>query len=213
MHIISWNVRGLNGANKQKMIRALRQHNQMDMMLIQETKTAKIDEKMVSRLWGRDPVQWSASDPEGRSGGLLILWRPEFFQLQTETKGRGFIHLKGGIKIGSHTHEMNYINVYAPSAEKEKLQLWEELLEVRNSNEGGWIIGGDFNAVLHKEERRGSAFNDKEADQFFKFIQAMGVMNLPLIGRKFTWSNKSGASRLDRFLISSEVVSSLPDLK
>ncbi|KAL9690786.1 hypothetical protein QQ045_011196 [Rhodiola kirilowii] len=41
----------------------------------------------------------------------------------------------------------------------------------------------------------------------------MGVIDLPLIGRKFTWSNKLGVSRLDRFLVSSDVISSWPNLK
>ncbi|KAL9676801.1 hypothetical protein QQ045_005021 [Rhodiola kirilowii] len=98
------------------------------------------------------------------------------------------------VSLGSQDIEMNLINVYAPSAEKEKLHLWEELMELRHSNGGGWILGGDFNAVMFEEERRGSAFNTKEADMFFEFVQAMGVLDMPMIGRNFTWSNKFGAT-------------------
>ncbi|CAM8993758.1 unnamed protein product [Rhodiola kirilowii] len=213
MQIISWNVRGVNGAKKQKMIRRLKQQHQLDMLFLQETKIAKLEEKTVSLLWGKEQVHWSSLDSVGRSGGLLTMWSPEFFQLSAEIKGRGFIHVRGKVSVGAQETEMNFINVYAPSTEKDKLLLWEELMEVRNSNGGGWIIGGDFNAVIHEEERRGSTFNCKEADQFFEFIQAMGVMDMPLIGRKFTWSNKLGASRLDRFLVSPDMVSLCPNLK
>ncbi|CAM8897571.1 unnamed protein product [Rhodiola kirilowii] len=212
MQIISWNVRGVNGAKKQRSIRRLKQHLQPDMLFLQETKLGKMEGKTVSLLWGKEHVQWSSVEAVGRSGGLIIMWSPEFFYLTAESKGRGFIHLRGKVRVGEKETEMNFINVYAPFTEKDKL-LREELMEVRISNGGGLILGGDFNAVLHEEERRGSAFNGKEADQFFEFIQAMGVMDMPLVGRKFTWSNKFGASRLDRFLVSPEVVSMCPNLK
>ncbi|KAL9690588.1 hypothetical protein QQ045_010992 [Rhodiola kirilowii] len=41
----------------------------------------------------------------------------------------------------------------------------------------------------------------------------MGVMDLPMARRQFTWSNRSGASRLHKFLVSPEVVSLWPNLK
>ncbi|KAL9663848.1 hypothetical protein QQ045_019240 [Rhodiola kirilowii] len=135
----------------------------------------------------------------------MILWKPEFFQVEAETKGRGFIHVKGKVRLLAQEVDINYINVYAPLTEKDKLQLWEDLTEVRNANGGRWIIGGDFNAVLYEEEIRGSAFKERRG--------SMGVMDLPLIKRKFTWSNKFGASRLDRFLVSSDVISLWLNLK
>ncbi|CAM8932748.1 unnamed protein product [Rhodiola kirilowii] len=207
MHIISWNVRGANGDKKKRMIRKLRNMHKPDMVFLQETKMVGMVEKSVNELWGNEQVRWSAADVVGRSGGLMIMWNPEFFQCLAETKGRGFIHVKGKVISESKVVEINYLNVYAPVAEKDKLLLWEELTEVRNASEGGWIIGGDFNAVLYEEERRGSTFNSKVADQ------VMGVMDLPMAGRQFTWSNRSGVSRLDRFLVSPEVVSLWPKLK
>ncbi|KAL9668390.1 hypothetical protein QQ045_002771 [Rhodiola kirilowii] len=102
--------------------------------------------------------------------------------------------------------------MYAPSSEKEKLKLWEDIVSVKESSVGEWIIGGDFNSVLLEEERSRSIFNEKDAYLFLDFVQAMGVLDLPLRGRRFTWSNKSGASRLDRFLLSPGILSSWPKI-
>ncbi|KAL9689931.1 hypothetical protein QQ045_010322 [Rhodiola kirilowii] len=41
----------------------------------------------------------------------------------------------------------------------------------------------------------------------------MGVMDLPLVGRKFTWGNRNGASRLDMFLISPGLLSLWPNME
>ncbi|CAM8941729.1 unnamed protein product [Rhodiola kirilowii] len=87
MQIISWNVRGGNGVKKQRMISRLKQHHQLDMLFLQETKIAKLEEKTVSLLWGKDQVHWSSLDSVGRSGGLLTMWSPEFFQLPSRNKG------------------------------------------------------------------------------------------------------------------------------
>ncbi|KAL9686791.1 hypothetical protein QQ045_031184 [Rhodiola kirilowii] len=114
MHIISWNVRGANGDKKKRMIRRLRNIHQMDLLFLQETKIVKAEKKTANVLWGNEQVRWSASNVVGRSGGLMILWKPEFFQLEAETKGRGFIHVKGKVRLAAQEVEMNYINVYAP---------------------------------------------------------------------------------------------------
>ncbi|KAL9668797.1 hypothetical protein QQ045_006337 [Rhodiola kirilowii] len=96
--------------------------------------------------------------------------------------------------------------------EKEKIKLWETLVDLKSFNYGEWIIGGDFNSVLAEEERSRSVFNEKDANIFQKFIQAMEVLDLPLKGRCFTWGNKNGASSLDRFLISPGVLSLWPNI-
>ncbi|CAM8965773.1 unnamed protein product [Rhodiola kirilowii] len=40
----------------------------------------------------------------------------------------------------------------------------------------------------------------------------MEVLDLPLKGRRFTWGNKNGASRLDRFLISPGMLTLWPNI-
>ncbi|GJW61414.1 RNA-directed DNA polymerase, eukaryota, reverse transcriptase zinc-binding domain protein [Tanacetum coccineum] len=53
-----------------------------------------------------------------------------------------------------------------------------------------------------------------DVDNFNSFIKNSGLIDLPLGGRLFTWMNKARTklSKLDRFLISVEVVEALPDV-
>ncbi|KAL4308180.1 hypothetical protein GQ457_01G006150 [Hibiscus cannabinus] len=80
--------------------------------------------------------------------------------------------------------------------------LWNELRTLKEATEISWIVGGDFNAVRNRSERSSCGNVLVGADKFNQFIEDCNFIDLPMIGKKFTWfgpSNKS--SRLDRFLV------------
>ncbi|CAM8943986.1 unnamed protein product [Rhodiola kirilowii] len=212
MQLLTWNVRGANGRKKQQAIRNLRGKLNSVMILLQETKLKKIEDRVVQALWGPEKMCWSGVEAVGLRGGLLTIWDPDFMHLLGEARGEGFILVQGSIKINDREVLMNFLNVYAPISEKDKLKLWEDIVTIKEARPGEWVVGGDFNSVLEEEERSRSLFNEKDASLFQDFIQAMGVLDLPLKGRSFTWSNKNGASRLDRFLISPGVLSLWPKI-
>ncbi|GAU42391.1 hypothetical protein TSUD_296890 [Trifolium subterraneum] len=67
-------------------------------------------------------------------------------------------------------------------------------------------LRGDFNAISKSGERRGSSGSGclSERSEFSLFIEAMEVIDIPVLGKKFTWFNSNGSTmrRLDRFLLS-----------
>lgn len=73
------------------------------------------------------------------------------------------------------------------------------------------VTGGDFNIVIHKEERLGSGLSSRkrEMEDFRAFIEEMDMLDMSCISGKFTWFNgsKTTMSRLDRFLLSSNIIS------
>ncbi|CAM8925457.1 unnamed protein product [Rhodiola kirilowii] len=196
MHLISWNVGRANGRKKIQAIRNLRSKHHMDVVFIQETKISKHEEKVVAAMWGREKLCWRSVDAVGSSGGLLSIWDPHFKHFISEVKGRGFILVHGTIMLNQHAVLINFVNVYAPRSEKEKLKLCEDVVALKTSNEGEWVIGGDFNSVLVEEERRRSFFNERDANQFQEFTQSMGGMDLLIRGMRFTWGNIRGREKL-----------------
>lgn len=70
---------------------------------------------------------------------------------------------------------------------------------------GLWCLVSDFNAVSKQEERkgRGNQSLGKEMEEFRAFATYMELLDLPLLGRKFTWYRPDGSamSRIDRFLL------------
>ena len=68
-----------------------------------------------------------------------------------------------------------------------------------------WCFGGDFNAVRFSSECSGSGPFSSAMVNFSDFISKQGLIDLPLEGGTFTWSNSREValcSRLDRFLLS-----------
>ena len=66
-------------------------------------------------------------------------------------------------------------------------------------------MGGDFNVVRFPSERLGSNSFTTAMREFSNFISEQGLIDLPLQGGSFTWSNSrevASKARLDRFLFS-----------
>ena len=102
---------------------------------------------------------------------------------------------------------INIINVYSPCALNEKRILYILNLK-RKVGDRVWCIIEDFNPILNSDERVGSSDSSqrryREMVEFNAFIDHMEVVELPSVGRKFTWVTAAGGamSRLNRALVS-----------
>lgn len=64
-------------------------------------------------------------------------------------------------------------------------------------------MGGDFNIVCFPTKRLGVEAFTPAMHNFFDFISAHGLVDIPLAGDNFTWScnpDIASMSRIDRFL-------------
>lgn len=68
-----------------------------------------------------------------------------------------------------------------------------------------WCIVGDFNAVKSSAEKRGNSLNflGAETRGFQEFIEDINLIDLPILGNRFTWFQFDGLamSKPDRFLL------------
>jgi hypothetical protein len=67
-----------------------------------------------------------------------------------------------------------------------------------------WYIVGDYNVTRFPSERLCKACLCPAIVEFYDFSFDQGLMDLPLVGGAFTWSNNQSWSRINRFLVSSE---------
>jgi hypothetical protein len=79
-------------------------------------------------------------------------------------------------------------NVYAPSNHNESPSLLTDLLDV-SSCISLWLILGEFNLVQHPSKISSRCFDLHLCDLFNNLIDSLGLMELPLHGCLFTWSN------------------------
>jgi hypothetical protein len=65
------------------------------------------------------------------------------------------------------------------------------------------MIAGDFNLICRAEDKNNANYNRAMMGQFRRLIDDLALKDVPLHGRKFTWSNQQASPtlvRLDRVL-------------
>lgn len=61
-----------------------------------------------------------------------------------------------------------------------------------------WIIVGDFNLLRRPEDRNREGADPNEMFAFNEAINRLSLVELPLHGRHFTWTNKQFPPLLER---------------
>nr|GEX85328.1 RNA-directed DNA polymerase, eukaryota, reverse transcriptase zinc-binding domain protein [Tanacetum cinerariifolium] len=159
-----------------------------------------------------DTLDVNKEDNSSFSGGILCVWDCNSFRKVNVTVLDSFILIRGvWLKTGN---DLLIVAVYAPHDLREKRRLWDYLIHVIQKWHGEVVIMGDINEVRFKSDRFGSVFNSQGANAFNSFIANAGLEEIPLGGSAFTWCHKSATkiSKLDRFLISENLLSTCPNI-
>lgn len=156
MNIISWNIRGLNGAHKQEIIRNLIRDQRPNILMIQETKMKK---DFLEKIKFINMMSGETSDAEGASGGLLTLFNTKHFRIEA-------IFNEGNVLL-CHVHHIHskenwfLLNLYAPNNKRGRQNYWTKVGNlVQSSNLKKGIIMGDFNTPLMDGEKIGGLILD-----------------------------------------------------
>nr|GEZ70668.1 RNA-directed DNA polymerase, eukaryota, reverse transcriptase zinc-binding domain protein [Tanacetum cinerariifolium] len=93
-----------------------------------------------------------------------------------------------------------WIAVYAPQDLSCKISLWSALDDLVTKWDGVLVAMRDFNELREAGERFGSSFNERQSNVFNSFISNASLIDVPLGGYKFTWTDKWGSkmSKHDR---------------
>jgi len=128
---------------------------------------------------------------------------------------RNFTVIDGFWKVGNGVH-VTIVNVYCSGSLREKKEVWKEINSFRlNQLSKAWCILGDFNSIIRKKERKSLiSMSDysREIKGFNDFIEKSELVDIPLVGRKFTWHkpNEMVKSRIDKVLVSKEWLETWP---
>ena len=60
--------------------------------------------------------------------------------------------------------------------------MWDEIRRIQDGWFGPWCIGGDFNAILHSQERSTRVCPSDAMVEFQDFVNYSALMDLPLGG-------------------------------
>lgn len=207
---ISWNLRGLNARVKKSSLRKLIKSHDPHFVFVQETKMETFSPKVIKSLWNDDNIEWLFSPSRGNSGGLLTMWKSDFFHLCSHNINLNWIALNGFFPAQNFNGAM--INIYNPCDREERENIWDSISEFWHGINTPCLILGDFNEILHPLER-GSQWHLQQGIYNFKeFIQKLQLTEIVASNGWFTWHRGRAKSKLDRLLVNPEWVSNFPAL-
>ncbi|XP_021995828.1 uncharacterized protein LOC110893012 [Helianthus annuus] len=163
----------------------------------------------IGRFWGNGDCHFDHVDATGRSGGLISICDPKKSVKVSVDKHRNFLTVYWKMKDSGK--DMTIINMYAPQKLIDKKALWTELEWVIVQDSSYWIVGGDFNCVRDRSERRNSKFIASATNDFKEFLDGVGLHEYGLRGRKFTIVSGNKCSRIDRLFVSWSFLNDWPN--
>lgn len=140
MNIISWNVRGLGGVRKRRVVRECVSKFNPTILILQETKKECMCSRLVKSVVGNKLIGWCALPTCGISGGILIAWDLTEVTKLDEIVGNFSVSIK--FAEVSSGFEWLISGVYGPCRPQQKCNFWDELLSIRTQWRGPWVVGG-----------------------------------------------------------------------
>ena len=97
-----------------------------------------------------------------------------------------------------HTSEVwNLVSVYGPCQGQARDDFVQWLYHLQIPVDANWLLLGDFNFLRSMENRNKPGGNVNDMLLFNEVIGHLGLIELPLKGRRFTWSNMQDAPLLE----------------
>ncbi|XP_059654738.1 uncharacterized protein LOC132301506 [Cornus florida] len=207
MVIAIWNIRGLNGLDKQDEVRNLIREHKVNVMLIIETKINQVNIDLVHRPLAKS---WSLHHNYQHSplGRIWIQRNHNSIDIKVLQETRQMIHCSATLLRCRTSFFISF--VYGANAADERRTLWSDITRLStNLSSSPWILAGDFNIIKSSHENFGGSSRTTQAQAMVEFCECLHEANLEdlrFTGIFFTWSNKSLdvaniSRKLDRVLI------------
>jgi hypothetical protein len=166
---------------------------------------ASISEAEVAELLGPSfKSNFSFLSAVGTCGGILIAAYDNHFRLMASSRTKYTLSVR--IQALTNALEWSLIDIYGPQLEVDKIAFLDKLKGLKQSFQGEWLVAGDFNLIYKAEDKNNSRLNRGLMGHFKSVIDELELRELPLQGRKYTWTsvpNSQGNStmtRIDRVL-------------
>ena len=148
----------------------------------------------------------------GSRSGILTAWNSASFSQQSFVSRR--YSLSVTLASTSSNHTFTLTNVYGPADHSLTDAFLHELQELPTHISGPWLLVGDFNLLRSTSDKNNPLFNSSLAESFNTCINSLALLELPLLDRLYTWSNKRATptlARLDRAFLDTDFSCLFPD--
>lgn len=215
INITFWNVRGININEKHQAFSNWLITNNISIGAILET---HIKESNLTRIMSILCPQWSfvSNHLEDEDGRIILFWKAPVTVTLLHMSRQS---LTCAVNIPGKT-PFTMTAIYAANTADERKLLWNSLVDMKHNlslHSSPWIIGGDFNEIIHCAEHSSPSFSTiiPQMIDFRTCLDDLEIRDLRFHGPPFTWTNKQPddpiAKKLDRVLVNEDWLITFPN--
>lgn len=154
-----------------------------DIVCLQETKREQIDPVFLKNFCNPCFDCFEYLPSQGASGGTVIIWKGAGFSgsLVFQNQYATTVELTS-VLLGT---QWFLTNIYAPCTTEGKREFLQWFSSIDMDNDADWLIVGDFNLIRNEDNRNKPGGNINEMMGFNAAISNLGLVELPLQGKRF----------------------------
>ena len=183
-----------------------------EIICLQETKKKSFDSGFIKNICPLDFDSFECLPSVGASGGILVVWKSSAFTGHMVFSNNFAISIEFTSRLSNELWLLTV--VYAPCTPGGKRAFLEWFREIEMPPDLDWLIVGEFNLIRRPSDRNREGAATNEMFLFNEAINKLGLIELPLHGRHFTWTNKQFPpllERLDWFFSSTSWLTKFPN--
>ena len=201
--VLNWNVRGLNNKARRKVVKDLAQDTKCTIATLQETKLEEVTAQDISETLGiKFSKNFAYLPAQGTRGGALVAVDEDYYRISHSEFSEYTITVR--VESTQCVSAWWITVVYGPQGDREKVQFLSERRTIKLLVGDKWLLLGDFNLVLQASDKSNDNLNRRLMGEFRSTINFLELKELNLRGRKYTWSNDTTQTRIDRAFCSTE---------
>ena len=200
-----WNCRGIKKKGVSFFLKNLISEHNFHFISLQETMVEDIDEKTLKGFDPNSNYLWKWLPSRGKSGGILSGINTDFLDVGGFCEGKYILQMDVWDK--QLKQKWNFLNIYGAAQLEQKNEFLAELAHFCSKNNQPYLIRGDFNIIRFSSDKNKPFGVHKHTDLFNNIISIYDLLDIHLVGGKYTWSNNQEnptLERLDRVLISKQ---------
>ena len=211
-NVLCWNVRGLNSEDRQRDVRAKIEESKCSIICLQETKVEHFDQRSIRAFCPCRSDRFAFSPSVGASGGILVIWNSAVFSgTLVEVQRFGLVI---SFKSVHNSETWTLVSVYGPCQGPQRDEFVQWLYNLPIPSDQNWLLLGDFNFIRSLDNRNRPGGDVNDIFLFNEIIGHLGLLELPLKGRAYTWSNMQEQpllEQLDWFFTTADWISAYPN--
>lgn len=165
-------------------------------MTFQETKKDSFDLAYIKNFCPKRFNRFIKFPSVGSSGGIITIWNGSLLKGKLISHSYYQITIEFTSNLDNSTWYLT--NVYGPNSVEGKKESTDWFMSLNTSQVKLWMILGDFNFIRGPENRSRAGGDHNNMMVFNNIIINLDLVEIPLKGRAFTWSNMQDQPLLEK---------------